>query len=821
MAWIRPDTWSGGIRQVMGKSIHTAQAQMGIFSVGSVLRGRVETNDGLHDVTAVLPDLDTWTHVALVFNGYNLELYINGALTDVTFFSTTTLKQTTDSLILGKRNSPDEYFFDGKIDEVIVNQAALQPSLISSMYANYQLGLNWDGNTRSCSQIHHIQIEHDGTAILCKPESITIKACTTADCSTLYTGNVVVDLLPTGWIGGDQVTISNGSTDFELQILTASTVTLSASNPAPTASENPVYTCINSGPNPTGNACNIEFFSSGFVFDVPTQTSCATSTNISVQALGTDPATSQCVPLFNGEKNIKAWSTYTSPIDGDTVGTPAIDLTNNLATTTTQTLPTLSAPATDNIALDFDASATATFTVNYPDAGQLSLNMHFDGTGSEAGLTLLGSDEFVTVPAKLNVSNPDAASSCISGDATCSPYIAAGNNFNLNVSASCDNGTITPNFRVNGITLTSNLIAPAGGINATLAVTSIDLVKADNGNHLLNTQTVNEVGVFTITATPPATYLGVPLTTTVGTSPNLGRFYPHHFDTTVTQGCNSFTYSGQPFRVTATAMNNLATPSQTLNYNGDFAKDTTLSNAGDTNLFANNVISGGSVASGGQYINGEGQTSLITSTTAPFPITYTFTAKDTIPSIITLRARDADTPTATGVAEGTTQIRSGRARLENVFGPELTALTMPLKIEFYSDNSTATLTDDGFITNTDDTCTTYDATAGALTNYTGNLSTGETTVTGAGTVSAGTTDITFSAPDAGNEGSVTLLLNGLSLVNQSPNWLTYNWSVDCDNADGDNDITTGIDAGLCGPVGTASFGLYRGDDRIIYWREVF
>ena len=45
----------------------------------------------------------------------------------------------------------------------------------------------------------------------------------------------------------------------------------------------------------------------------------------------------------------------------------------------------------------------------------------------------------------------------------------------------------------------------------------------------------------------------------------------------------------------------------------------------------------------------------------------------------------------------------------------------------------------------------------------------------------------------------------MSLI--SPTWLKYDW--DGDGADDDD------------PTGIASFGLYRGDDRIIYWREVF
>lgn len=331
----------------------------------------------------------------------------------------------------------------------------------------------------------------------------------------------------------------------------------------------------------------------------------------------------------------------------------------------------------------------------------------------------------------------------------------------------------------------------------------------------------DEVGIIELYANVnDSDYLGIGTTETakiVGRSGYVGRFYPHHFETAITHGCGTFTYSGQPFTVTAYARN--LSNSTTSNYRDAFAyTGVTLSDANPaatpTGTFANNTIASASFSSDSAT---NGASFGVGSTEVANNFSYTFTNKKTIPDTLEIRATDIkDGTSSNGFAEDTTEIRSGRMRLENVYGPELTPLTMPLKIEYYSDNATpADLTDDGFVTNANDSCSSYDATLGALTNYTGNLSTGETTVTGAGSVTAGEANISFSAPGTGNEGSVNLLANNVD------NWLTYNWNIDCDNADADDDITTGVDAGLCGPYGTASFGLYRGDDRIIYWREVF
>ncbi len=64
---------------------------------------------------------------------------------------------------------------------------------------------------RSCSgTFDHIRIEHDGSASICTPESVTVKACMDSSCSSLYPGQVTVNLLPSGWLGGGTFSFSGG-----------------------------------------------------------------------------------------------------------------------------------------------------------------------------------------------------------------------------------------------------------------------------------------------------------------------------------------------------------------------------------------------------------------------------------------------------------------------------------------------------------------------------------------------------------------------------------------------------------------------------------
>ena len=538
------------------------------------------------------------------------------------------------------------------------------------------------------------------------------------------------------------------------------------------------------------------FNDSGFIFNVGTQTSCATSPSIKISAVRKDLTTQQCVPFFNGKTaTVKLWTAYTNPNTGTKQSILNYSGTN-------YTLAT-SSPGTD-INLTFDANGEAAFTLNYPDAGQLDLNASYTGSAvtSDAGLSMTGNKLYVTKPAKLYVYSNDANASCASNDGTCSAFKTAGNTsssqFNLKIRAACADNSVTPNFALNNIAITHTNTAPAIA-QGNIAVANFNMAAADNGEHTITTQSVSEVGSFTFTATSPS-YLGV--TGPTGTSAYIGRFYPHHFDTTVVQSCGTFSYSGQNISVTATAQNNwLATPAATQNYTGSFAYNTTISNAGDTTNFSQNIITAASFSNG---------------TANKTDVLYTFANKETAPLTITLRANDADTGTASGLTEGTTEIRSGRTRIENAYGSELVSMKVPAQVEYYNTN--------GFELNTADTCSAIDVTltdpgTDPVTLGTGN---GQTCIWDDAKKSVGTTDFAciadatkpqFSEPPT--SGSFNLYLKapgtnftgdiGVTLV--SPVWLQYDWDG---NGTHDNN-----------PFGTASFGLYRGDDRIIYWREVF
>ncbi|MFM5567701.1 DUF6701 domain-containing protein [Aeromonas veronii] len=426
-------------------------------------------------------------------------------------------------------------------------------------------------------QIDHFQLDHSGQPLTCNPETVTVKACADAACSTLITDPVTatLSLTPTsasnGWIGGNTVTFSGGSTTVQLRNNTPTAVTIGVSGSTPTTKPFSTTLCKAGAGTPSAAACTLNFADSGFFFDVPDTYSNQPQT-VTIKAVKKNDVTKLCVPGFASQtKSVKFWSSYI---------TPASNPYNSQMSVNSSTIGA-SQGAAMPLSLVFDAQGQSTITVNYPDAGKVQLDARYDGTGSEAGLVMLGADQFVARPVGLCITPPQGV--CAAGDSSCPVFKKAGETFQVDIKAmaweSANDGDIcvgnqtTPNFALPNIALGSTLVAPNPGTNATLGTTAYSHVAAANSLNSVS-QTVSEVGVFRMTATPPANgYFNYTIPS--AQSQPVGRFIPADFNLVsgdIVPACNAFSYMGQPFGVMLDVLARNTTGVQTRNYTGPFAK---------------------------------------------------------------------------------------------------------------------------------------------------------------------------------------------------------------------------------------------------------
>ncbi len=143
------------------------------------------------------------------------------------------------------------------------------------------------------------------------------------------------------------------------------------------------------------------------------------------------------------------------------------------------------------------------------------------------------------------------------------------------------------------------------------------------------------------------------------------------------------------------------------------------------------------------------------------------------------------------------KLRYGRLAMDNVFGSELVGLSMPMHTQYYDGSN--------YILNEDDGCTTVDHNVVNELIVTPVLSGGTSTVTVISTTAVGgVLDISLTAPGANNIGYIDVVPD---LTISGETWLQYDW---------DSTIP-----GLENPSGRANFGIYNGDSRQIYIRQIY
>ncbi|MCX9155079.1 hypothetical protein OPU71_02960 [Niveibacterium sp. 24ML] len=696
------------------------------------------------------------------------------------------------------------------------------------------------------AQIDHIRFLYAQQALTCTPSDITVQACMDAACTTTYEDNVTVTLTPTGWLGGDTKVIAGSGTPLKLAKTVAGTYTLGVS-----ATSVPLkpYSAPQCWDGATKTDCSIVFNAAGLSFSVPNLVSGQTSAPITVSAVRQTAPNTACVPAFaNVTRNVGFWSSYSNPATG----------TMNLAVNGSNVGTT--AGAATSLALAFNGSGQATINVQYPDAGQIRLDALYTGNAanSDSGLSMPGNSQFVVKPVGLCVESPDANWNCASLSAGCTKYVQAGQPFNLRVSGRkwvngstdlCSN-PVTPNYQQAGIALSSAVLAPAGGSNGTLGVGSISPAAGDGGSKTINNQTLSDVGVFRITATPAtAAYFGE---TVAGGAGVTGRIYPAGFKASgvvlnnrSTAGCapaSSFSYLGEPF---ATAFTLQAVSAATgnpavQNYLGSFAK---LSLASAANLgfgvqhgavslnsrltasCAGAAGSCGTWAAAGVPINASLTVARAASPDGPYTAALVGMSPVDSDGVRMLPQNFSSVPggATDGAQLASTHLRYGRVRVSNAYGTALQSLAVPSIVESYTGTA--------FAKNTLDSCTLLPIPASTLVGSVATptaaalycagglgfyplapprnqLAPGSTTLTALASAAAGDIGVKLGKPN---------LAGYVDLALAVPDWLKFNWDG-VKNASGCT--VPGADLNDDNPRARIRFGAFR-NPSIIFMGESY
>ncbi len=800
----------------------------------------------------VVPVADTWYHVAGTYDGSTMNIYVNGALQSSASYSQPIGTNNFD-LTIGENAEQSGRHWSGDIDELTMWDGAISAQDV----------IDHRDRTRPCTNCGGIEfsISHDSYGINCLDETITVdvldsiagtprtdyNAQVTLDTQTgngtwtlvsgsgTFTDAIADDGLATyDWPLGESsaqfaLSYTNGTATFDIDVYQTSDTSIRDDDAEGNIAFSPNGFTVTAAPLSNPPPATIVPFAA-------TQTAGA-DFPVYIAAYGQTPNDPVCgiIESYTGPKTLKFWSSYVDPLTGSLV--PTIDTVAIAA----------SEAGAANQPVTF-TNGQAAVTARYKDAGSIQLNLKDDSPADpDLPNGIRGATApFVVKPHRFLLTNiEDGAGNPNPGaaDAKGGAFIAAGEPFSVTVTALDFEGDATPNYGQESVAetvrLTPNLVLPAGGDNPPLGAAT-GFGAFSGGQATGSNFSWPEVGIVTLTpSVGDGDYLGGGDVSGT-TSGNVGRFHAHHFTTVLntptfgtTCSAGSYSWIGETFAytnppvITATAR---ALAGEVLdNYTGGFFKidNTTLPDpvysATPATLDTSGLPPGSSDPAVVDLGGGDGSLTFSSGT----GLSFTRGAEEPVFNAdirLSITVADSDGAAALGnpvtfgdpggiLFDAGAAFRFGRARVLNAYGSELVDLSMPLRTEYYVDSST------GFVPNTDDACS-----AGVsitFGGYTENLSPGDTCVydtgdpglSGAGCAAPGPLALRFRAPPlggdfnlnlqspgAGNDGSVTVTAD-------VPAWLEYDWDAGS--------------AGLEDPSGTAVFGIFKGQDRRIYTREMY
>ena len=696
----------------------------------------------------------------------------------------------------------------------------------------------------------HYEITHSSPGLTCEGSEITVTAHdashnafpVTSDVNLTVTTTPVVDAIVPATI---TIPAGSSSTSFFIQQSTAlNDIDIDVTDGTATDIDGDT-----SGEDPRLSFSDtaFRFYANGSANSISRQVAGEETTgqNLTLKAIKTDDESGACVPALQGPTPTNVDIAYECNNPSTCSSNGLMDFEGQIITGDDQG----DGPSYVSVPMVFDSNGEADFDFNFLDAGQITLRAQktVAANDPDPAFTLNGtSNAFWVSPAKLQLSAQSSMGVIDGNSANDATIHKAGEPFNLQVQALNAAGNVTPNYRPGQIQYKLTRTGPSSlgsegvlnyansGDRTTALAGAATFSNApqvsfvDGISSYLDAQ-YSEVGLINLDIQDinygGASYL------IEADDIDIGRFTPHHFTVVPTNGsfvdvCGSFTYLGQPFSYDSSSLPSLSIIA--MNQGGSTTENYTQ--PAYQKLVANNISRAFPNQDG--LVNGQDGSPLNVSSSPALPngvlsvgvpgeSIFTFNSNDSysyvkdanaevIPfnngqlTIATTAVIDSDTIAANDLSSAditpvSPNIRYGRWVMENTYGPETSSLAMNAYMEYLNASRV-------YVQNTLDSCTQMTLSAASGTASSGNI----TDIT----VGSSTSDLSyhptlingdggmlFTAPGAGNDGSILL-----NVDHSAQSWLQYDWNGDGSLQDH--------------PGATATFGRYRGHDRIIYWREV-
>ncbi|MDV6315951.1 DUF6701 domain-containing protein [Idiomarina sp. HP20-50] len=662
----------------------------------------------------------------------------------------------------------------------------------------------------------HYRLSYTSPALTCEATEVTVEACADASCSSYssVTSSVFLSGNAGNWTQNPITVAPTGST--ELSQTDAGTYTLAIDDVQTVPGAlNPTQCFVNGN---FSSDCSITFSDTGFKFaPISTQVS-GSSFQSNLSIVRTNDNTKACETVAEQVAQIELGMYCVNPGScSDFTAFPYAQMTadgealNELEESGSGLLSGWAPVATNFV------DGENSLTVQYGDSGKVKLHARAQLPNGKVIEGL--SNDFVYKPASLSMKTV----SNYGGDI----LAKAGEAFLMRLQAVNLNGDVTPNFGLESPQESLNIangavpVAPAtepGVIenSADFLAQGVDGIRFENSSIAYT-----EVGSATITAqVADQNYLGVGNVTTPHT---VGRFIPYEFIPLASQfsgSCTDFYYLSQPQPVTLSAEAVNASGGVTKNYNGSLAKATPLFYAYDKENGVVVELSGHAVSYDGtwEWTNGtgwlQGNAAIKVSRLAsgqpsgPFEdYVLGWQLDDNEGALVddsnhTVILNSNLNATPRGATElDSSSLYYGRVRLQDTYAAMDDVMPVTGAIEYWEGTV--------FADNEKDTCLRFsrndvelreDLTSGPYPTLAPDPAT--LTITN-GLLSSSSVDIrqllrwTSSAENAPYSFIFEL---------EVPSYLKYDWS-----ADGTFDEN---------PQAEGTFGIYRGRDRQIYWREV-